>query len=121
MWKLKSIIAVSSRQTGHHTIFGNISLFQIHQKLKKVVQRLQQAIFGDKTFSGCCTTRATAHILGRPVLGQTKAGILSCIVINKKDDDWRGILKNTLRALSKVIREKEEAAASEKRKQALMV
>ena len=33
---------------GHHTISGNISLFQIHQKLKKVVQRLQPANFETK-------------------------------------------------------------------------
>ena len=38
----------------------------------------------DKIFSGCCTTRATAHILGRPVLGQTNVGIQACIAINKK-------------------------------------
>ena len=48
MLKLKSMMAVSSRQIGHHTISGNISLFQIHQKLKKVVQRLQPANFVTK-------------------------------------------------------------------------
>ena len=42
--------------------------------------------FCDKSFSGCSTTRAAAHILGRPVLGQIKAVIHPCIVINKKDD-----------------------------------
>ena len=55
--------------------------------------------------------RATAHILGRRVLGQTRAGIQSCIAINKKDDDRRAILKNIQRAHSEVMREKEEAAA----------
>ena len=44
----KSMMAVSSRQIGHHTISGNISLFQIHQKLKRVVQRLQTANFVTK-------------------------------------------------------------------------
>ena len=39
------MIAVSSRQIGHYAISGNISLFQIHQKIKKVVQRLQSANF----------------------------------------------------------------------------
>ena len=48
MWKLESVMAVSSRQIGHHAISGNISLFQIHQKLKKVVQRLQPANFVTK-------------------------------------------------------------------------
>ena len=72
MWKLKSMIAISSRQIGHHTICGNISLFQIHQKLRKGGAKIAASKFCDKAFSGCCTTRATAHILGRPVLGQTK-------------------------------------------------
>ena len=35
-----------------------------------------------------------AHILGRPILDQIKAGIHPCIVINKKDDDRRGAFKN---------------------------
>ena len=47
-WKLKLMMAVSSRQIDHHTISGNISLFQIHQKLKKVVLRLQSANFVTK-------------------------------------------------------------------------
>ena len=55
--------------------------------------------------------------MGRPVLGQTKAGIQSCIAINKKDDDRRAILKNAQRAFSEVMREKEEEEASKKRKQ----
>ena len=29
MWKLKLMMAVSSRQIDHHNISGNISLFQI--------------------------------------------------------------------------------------------
>ena len=42
------IMAVSRGQIGHHTISGNISLFQIHQKLKTVLQRLQPANFVTK-------------------------------------------------------------------------
>ena len=49
-----------------------------------------------------------AHILGRPVLGKTKAGIQPCITINKKDIDWRAILKSAQRARSEVMQEKEE-------------
>ena len=71
-------------------------------------------------FVGCSTTRVTAHSLGRPVFGQTKPGILKCIAINKKGDDRRAVLKNAQRALSKVMRGKEEAAAGKKRKQAVM-
>ena len=44
-------------------------MFQIHQKLKKVVQILQPAIFVTKP----SVVRAAAHIFGHPVLGQTKA------------------------------------------------
>ena len=65
------MMAVSSRQIGHCTISGNISLFQIHQKLEQVA-KIAACNFCDKTVSCCCTTRATAHILERPVLGQTK-------------------------------------------------
>ena len=83
IWKLKSMMALSSRQIGHHTISDNITA-SIHQKLKKGGAKVADCKFCDKTFSGCCTTRATAHILGCPVLGQTKAGIQSCIAINKK-------------------------------------
>ena len=73
---MKSMMAVSGRQVGHHTISGNISLFQIHQKLKKVVQRLQPANFVTKPL-------VVATLWGRPVFGQTKAGIQSCIKINQ--------------------------------------
>ena len=59
---------------GHHTISGNISLFQIHLKLERWC-KIAVCRFCDKTFGGCCTTRATAHILGCPILGQTKASI----------------------------------------------
>ena len=62
---------------------------------KKGGAKIAACKFCDKTFSGCCTTRATAHILGRPVLGQNKARIQSCITINKNNDDWRAILKKT--------------------------
>ena len=66
---------------------------------KKGGAKIAVCKFCDKTFSGCCTTGAAAHILGRPVLGQTKAGIQTCMAINKKDDDRRAILKNAQRVL----------------------
>ena len=64
-------------------------------------------------------TRATAHSLGRALLGHTKAGIRACIAINKKYDERRAVLKNAQRALSKVMRSNEETAASRKPKQAV--
>ena len=66
---------------------------------KKGGAKIAVCKFCDKTFSGCCTSRAAAHILGRSVLGQAKAGIQACIAINKKDDDRRAILKNAQQAL----------------------
>ena len=33
--EVNTMMAVSIRQLGRHTISGNISLFQIHQKLKQ--------------------------------------------------------------------------------------
>ena len=70
--------------------------------------------FCDKTFSGCCTSRAAAHIFGHSVLGQAKAGIQACITINKKDDDRRFFLKNAQRALGEVMRGQEDANAGKK-------
>ena len=100
-------------QISHLTISGNISLCQIYQKGGAKIAACK---FCGKTFSASCTTRATASILGRPALGQTKAGMELCVLnwltINKKDDDQREILKNAQLALSKVILEKEEAPAS---------
>ena len=114
-------MAVSSKQTDHHTISCNILLFQIHQKLKRWCGDCSLQIC-DKPFSGCYTTIATAHIFGHPVSGQAKAGIPTCITINKRDGDKRALanLKNEKQALSEVMRGKEEAAAGKKQKQALM-
>ena len=79
--------------------------------------------FCDNTFSGCCTSRAAAHIFGHSVLGQAKAGIQACIAINKKDDDRRAILKNAHRAFGEVLQGKDSkgrCCAGKKRKQAVM-
>ena len=64
-----------------------------HTDPKKSGAKNAICAFCDKSFSGCSTTRAAAHILGRPVLGQIKAGIHPCIVINKKDDDSRDVVQ----------------------------
>ena len=59
----------------------------------------------------CCTARETAHSMGRPVLGHTKAGIRACIATNKKYDERRAVWKNAERAHCDVIGSKEETAA----------
>ena len=45
-----------------------------HTDPKKSGAKNAICAFCDKSFSGCSTTRAAAHILGRPVLGQIKQG-----------------------------------------------
>jgi hypothetical protein len=56
-------------------------------------------MFCHKNFSGCSTTKASAHILGRPVMGQQKAGIHPCLAIQKKDDDRRAALRSAQKEL----------------------
>jgi hypothetical protein len=44
--------------------------------------------FGDTVFVGCSSSRAFAHILGRPVLGQKKSNAKACVPMRKSDDNW---------------------------------
>jgi hypothetical protein len=46
-----------------------------------------KCIFCDCAFPGCSSTRAIAHILGRPVFGQKKAIIKSCVPVRKDYDN----------------------------------
>ena len=64
--------------------------------------------------------RAAAHILARPVMGESKAGIQSCVAINKKDDDRLGALRQAQKTVGEVIRVKELAIAGTKRKHQVM-
>ena len=59
---------------------------------KKGGSKNAQCMFCDKSFSGCSTSRAAAHILARPVMNQDKAGIQPCVAINKKDDEQWAML-----------------------------
>ena len=56
-------------------MFGNILLSQTMLMLRKAGPRMLSVILW-KCCSGWRTSRAAAHILRRPVLGQLKAGIL---------------------------------------------
>ena len=60
---------------------------------KKGGSKNLQCKFCDRSFSGMSTTRAVAHILGRPVMGQTTSGIKSCIAIKKAEDGRHTDLK----------------------------
>ena len=54
---------------------------------------------------GGSTSRAAAHILGRPVKGQLedKAGIQPCVAVNKKDDDRRAAFQKAQKSTTEVI------------------
>ena len=99
-------MAVSRRQKAHHTIPGNILLFQIQQILKKVVQKFQSANFVTKPSVAAVLQGQQPTFWG--VLYKVKqkldaAGIQACIAINKKDDDKRAISKNAQQAHGEVI------------------
>ena len=63
---------------------------------------------------------SSTHFGTAPVLGQSKAGIQACIVINKKDDDRHAAFKTAQKAIGEVIRGKEVSKSSQKRKQQVM-
>ena len=52
-------------------------------------------IFCDTEVTGCSTSRAFAHILGRPVLGHKKANIKACIPVKKDGDNRYAEFKST--------------------------
>ena len=87
---------------------------------KKGGSKNARCMFCEKSFSGCSTARAAAHILARPVMGRSKAGIQTCVAINKKDDDRRGALRQAQKTLGEVICVKELSIAGTKRKQQVM-
>ena len=76
---------------------------------KKGGSKNAQCMFCDKSFSGCSTSRAAAHILARPVMNQDRAGIQPCVAIKKKDDDRRGSLRKAQKTMGDVIRIKEQS------------
>ncbi len=78
-----------------------------------------QCMFCDRSFTGISTTRAVSHVLERPVMGQSTAGIKVCITIQQKEEDRRADLKKARDELGGNIREK-KAALNKKRKQAVM-
>ena len=76
-WKLEMKMAVSRRLYQESPSYYIWQYFTVSHSSDAKKGGAKNAVckFCDKTFSGCCTSRAAAHILGRPVLGQTKAGI----------------------------------------------
>ena len=78
---------------------------------KKGGSKTAVCLFCDKAYSGCCASRAAAHILGRPVLGRDKAGIQPCVAVNNKDDDRRAALRKAQKSVAEVICVKEQSMA----------
>jgi hypothetical protein len=76
--------------------------------------------FCARNFPACSTTRASAHILGRAVLGQKTAGINPCIPIKNKNDDRSAGFRAAQKDVAEIIRRKELEKTGKKRKQALM-
>ena len=87
---------------------------------KKGGSKNAQCMFCDKSFSGCSTSRAAAHILARPVMNQDRAGIQPCVAIKKKDDDRRGSLRKAQKTMGDVIRIKEQSIEGKKRRQQVL-
>ena len=76
--------------------------------------------FCDKTLTGCSSSRALAHILGRPVLEQSKANVRFCVPIRKEDDDWYEQFKTAQKVLNKQVMTKEAQLSSSKSRQTVL-
>ena len=99
-----------------HIVLGDFLQLQIVQQQRKADPRIV-CLFCDKAYIGCSTSRAAAHILGRPVMGQDEAGIQPCVAVNKKDDTRREALRKAQKSVAEVICVREQSIAGKKRKQ----
>jgi hypothetical protein len=74
--------------------------------------------FCDSSFTGCSTSRAFAHLLGRAVLGQKIANIGSYVPIRKEDDNIQ--FKSVQKVLNKDMMAAEQQLATLQRKQTVL-
>ena len=74
--------------------------------------------FCDSSFTGCSTSRAFAHLLGRAVLGQKIANIGSCVPIRKEDDNIQ--FKSAQKVLNKDMMAEEQQLSTLQRKQTVL-
>ena len=77
-------------------------------------------LFCDNNFTGCSTTRAFAHILGRAVLGQKRANVAKCVPIRKIDDDRQALFKAAQKVLENAVEAKEREMSISKAKQSVI-
>ena len=68
--------------------------------------------FCDTAFTGCSSSRAFAHIIGRAVLGQERSNIGACVPIRKDDDNRYAQFRNAQKILNKEITGKEQQACA---------
>ena len=77
-------------------------------------------IFCDTSLTGCSSSRAFAHILGRAVLAQKKANVGACAPIRKKDDNRYAEFKIAQKALNKEMMAKERLLSCSQAKQSVL-
>ena len=76
--------------------------------------------FCDSSFTGCSTSQAFAHLLGRAVLGQKIANIGSCAPIRKEDDNRYIQFKSAEKVLNKDMMAEEQQLSTLQRKQTVL-
>jgi hypothetical protein len=77
--------------------------------------------FCDTVFVGCSSSRAFAHILGRPVLGQKKSNAKECVPMRKRDDNRYAEFKTAQKVLNQdMTTSKEGQLSSSKAKQSVL-
>ncbi len=76
--------------------------------------------FCDTVFVGGISSRAFAHILGRPVLGQKKSNAKACAPMRKSEDNWYAEFKTAQKVLNQEMTSKEEQSSSSKAKQSAL-
>ena len=75
----------------------------------------------DKTLTGCRSSLALAHILGRPVLERSKVNFRFCVPPIREDDNhWYAQFKTAQKVLNKQVMTKEAQLSSSKSSQTVL-
>ena len=67
--------------------------------------------FCDTSLTGCSSSRAFAHVLGKAVLAQKKANVGACVPLRKKDDNRHAEFMIGQKALNKEMMAKDRSVA----------
>jgi hypothetical protein len=76
--------------------------------------------FCDTTFTGCSSTRAFGHILGRAVLGQKRSNVGTCVPKRQFDDNRYAHFKIAQKVLNTEMMAKERQLSSSQAKQTFL-